>query len=118
MLTIPEFKVAAVISYTATMAWTVMIDESGTDGTSPIVTMAALLAVDDRWAQLESEWRAMLARHGLPAIHCRELRHQLGYDNAKLGAVMADAETIIGRHVPLSVVSEPDEGTLYTFTRL
>ncbi len=35
------------------MTWTAMIDESSNDGHSPILAMAALLAVDDRWADLE-----------------------------------------------------------------
>jgi hypothetical protein len=87
------------------MTWTVMIDESGNDGQSPILAMAALLAVDNRWDVLEAEWRAMLAQHGLPAIHCSQLRHDLSYDQRRLAAVMADVETIILRHVPVSVVS-------------
>jgi len=82
-----------------------MIDESGTDGQSPIWAMAALLAVDTRWAALETEWRGMLARHGLGAIHCSQLRHELDYDDGRLTAVMADVEAIIQRHVPLSVVA-------------
>ncbi len=81
-----------------------MIDESGTDGESSILTMAALLAVDLRWEQLEAEWRAMLERRGLTAIHCRELRHQLGYNEARVAQLMRDVEAIILRHVPVSLV--------------
>ena len=81
-----------------------MIDESGTDGQSSVLTMAALLAVDLRWAHLEAEWRAMLERHGLDAIHCSQLRHQLGYDEAWVAQLMRDVEAIILRHVPVSVV--------------
>jgi hypothetical protein len=87
------------------MTWTVMIDESGNDGESSILTMAALLAVDSRWSQLEKEWRAMVDRHGLTAIHCSQLRHQLAYDERRIGAVMSDVESIIERHVPLSVIA-------------
>jgi hypothetical protein len=86
------------------MTWTVMIDESGTDGQSAIMTMAALLAVDTRWAQLETEWWAMLDRHGLKAIHCSELRHQLGCDEGRVVRLMADVEAIVLRHVLVSVV--------------
>ncbi len=86
------------------MTWTVMIDESGTDGQSSVLTMAALLAVDLRWARLEAEWRTMLVRHGLGAIHCSNLRHQLGYDEARVAQLMGEVEAIILRHVPVSVV--------------
>ncbi len=86
------------------MTWTVMIDESGTDGQSAILTMAALLAVDTHWAQLETEWRAMLDRHGVEAIHCSQLRHRLGYDEGRVTRLMANVEAIVLRHVPVSVV--------------
>jgi hypothetical protein len=97
-----------------------MIDESGNDGESAILTMAALLAIDSCWAQLETEWRAMLERHGLPAIHCSQLRHQLGYDKRRIGAVMSDVERIIENHVPLSVVAvmrKDDYDEIYKPTR-
>ncbi len=81
-----------------------MIDESGTDGQSSVLTMAALLAGDLRWARLEAEWRTMLERHGLGAIHCSDLRHQLGYDEARVAQLMGEVEAIILRHVPVSVV--------------
>ncbi len=81
-----------------------MIDESGTDGRSPILTMAALLAVDPRWTLLETEWRAMLAHHGFGAIHCSQLRHQLDYDEARVARLMAEVEAIILRHIPVSVM--------------
>jgi len=81
-----------------------MIDESGTDGRSPILAMAAPLALDSRWLQLETEWGEMLCRHGLDAIHCSQLRHQLGYDEGRVAQVMTDVEAIILRHVPVSVV--------------
>jgi hypothetical protein len=86
------------------MSWTVMIDESGTDGQSQILAMAAPLALDSRWLQLETEWGEMLGRHGLDAIHCSQLRHQLGYDEARVAQVMTDVDAIILRHVPVSVV--------------
>jgi hypothetical protein len=88
----------------------VMIDESGTDGQSSVLTMAALLAVELRWAHLEAEWRAMLERHGLDAIHCSQLRHQLGYDEARVAQLMRDVEAIILRHVPVSVVGVMRKG--------
>jgi hypothetical protein len=86
------------------MSWTVRIDESGTDGQSPILAMAALFAANSRWLQLESEWREMLRHHGLDAIHCSQLRHQLGYDDIRVAQVMTEVEAIILRHVPVSVV--------------
>jgi hypothetical protein len=86
------------------MSWTVMIDESGTDGQSPILAMAALLAANSRWLQLESEWRKMLRHHGLDAIHCSQLRHQIGYDDIRVAQVMTEVEAIILRHVPVSAV--------------
>ena len=87
------------------MAWTVTIDESGTDGQSPILAMASLLAIDNRWGNLEAEWRQMLVRHGLAHIHCSQLRHDLAYDDGRLGSVMGEIEQIILRHVPLSIVA-------------
>ena len=87
------------------MTWTVHLDESGMDGESPVWAMAAVLAYDSRWGNFETEWRELLARHGLKEIHCRQLRHELGYDNARFKAVMADVETIVLRHVPVSIVA-------------
>jgi hypothetical protein len=102
------------------MSWTVMIDESGTEGQSPILAMAALLAVDGRWLHLESEWREMLGRHGLDAIHCSQLRHQLGYDETRVAQVITDVEAIILRHIPISVVGamrKDDYDHIYKPTR-
>jgi hypothetical protein len=106
--------------YIAGMSWTVVIDESGTDGQSPIWAMAALLAIDGRWTLLETEWRSMLADHGLGSIHCRRLRHELGYDDSRLAVVMTDVRAIIRRHVPLSVVAvmrKNDYDEIYKPTR-
>jgi hypothetical protein len=102
------------------MTWTVMIDESGTDNHSSIMAMAALLAVDSRWAMLEAEWKAMHARHGLARIHCSELRRDLNYDDGRLAAVMEEVEAIIIRHIPLSVVAvmrKDDYDGIYKPTR-
>lgn len=87
------------------MTWTVTIDESGTDGQSSILAMASVLAADSRWRNLEAEWRQMLARHSLVRIHCSQLRHDMGYDDARLTLVMGEIEQIILRHVPLSIVA-------------
>lgn len=102
------------------MAWTVHLDESGTDGESPVWTMAAVLAYDSRWGSFGTEWREMLARHGLKEIHCRTLRHELGYDDARFNAVMADVETIVLRHVPVSIIAvmaKADYGEIYKPTK-
>jgi hypothetical protein len=82
-----------------------MIDESGNDGQSPVLAMAALLAFDSRWDNLEAEWHAMLSRHRLSAIHCSQLRYDLDFDDDHLSAVMADVEAIVLRHIPLSVIA-------------
>jgi len=82
-----------------------MIDESGNDGQSPVLAMAALLAVDSRWDNLEAEWHAMLAQHGLSAVHCSQLRYDLDFDDDRLSAVLADVEAIVLKHIPLSVIA-------------
>ena len=86
-----------------------MIDESGTDGQSSVLTMAALLAVDLRWARLEAEWRAMLERHGLGAIMPREAENpELEAALATLDAIDSlDIETVIPGHgEPFTAVAE------------
>jgi hypothetical protein len=87
------------------MTWTVHLDESGIDQESPVWIMAAVLAFDTRWGRFATEWREMLTRHGLKEIHCRKLRHELGYDHARFKAVMAEVETIVLSHVPVSIVA-------------
>jgi hypothetical protein len=87
------------------MTWIVHLDESGMDRESPVWTMAGVLACDSRWGNFQTEWRELLARHGLKEIHCRQLRRELGYDNARFNAVMADVETIVLRHIPVSIVA-------------
>lgn len=50
------------------MTWTAVFDESGTDSQSAILTIAALLAVDTRWAHLgqpnQEDFINLLSRGG------------------------------------------------------
>ncbi len=85
------------------MPWTVAIDESGNDGTSPIVTMSGLIANESFWTGFDREWRSLLGCHGLTEIHTYKLRRKLSGDRAKFNQIMEEVREIFHKYIPVSV---------------
>lgn len=48
------------------------LDETGTDGRSPITVVAGAVALPTQWDQLEDKWSGLLARSGVEAFHAAE----------------------------------------------
>jgi hypothetical protein len=102
------------------MRWTVVIDESGNDGTSTVVTMAGLIANESHWAGFDREWRKLIDRHGLTEIHTFKLRNHLSRDPVKLKQIMAEVEELFLQCVAVSVtvvMRKDDYDEIYKPTR-
>ena len=79
------------------------MDESGNDGTSPIVTMSGLIANESFWTGFDREWRSLLGCHGLTEIHTYKLRRKLSGDRAKFNQIMEEVREIFHKYIPASV---------------
>jgi hypothetical protein len=86
------------------MDWTAAIDESGNDGTSSVVTMAALIANGSHWIGYDGEWRRLLKEQGLGEIHIWKLRNAFKRDPAKLNQIMTEVEKILLQTIAVSVI--------------
>jgi hypothetical protein len=51
------------------MTLTAYFDDSGTHPGSEVIVWAGFLGPEDRWLELDSEWRALLTKWGLSAFH-------------------------------------------------
>lgn len=54
------------------MLFSMRLDETGTDGTSPYVTVGGAVAPLPHWLALEKRWRALLTQKGISAFHLKE----------------------------------------------
>ena len=102
------------------MFWTVNFDESGKDDRSPLIIMGAVLANASYWDRFDTLWAAMLARHGLAALHCSELLHDVGWDQEKHDQVLRDAAAIIVPTIPVTlaaVMRKNDYDEIYKSTQ-
>ncbi|MDP2410222.1 MAG: hypothetical protein Q8M26_08040 [Pseudolabrys sp.] len=52
--------------------FSIRLDETGTDGYSPITVVAGAVASPSQWDMLESKWSALLARSGVAAFHAMD----------------------------------------------
>jgi predicted RNA-binding protein with PUA domain len=50
------------------------VDESGTHDTSDYTLVAGWVGHAERWDTFENKWKILLARYGIPYIHCKDLR--------------------------------------------
>jgi hypothetical protein len=85
------------------MRWRVVIDESGNDGTSTVVTMAGLVANQRHWVRFDEAWRKLLNRNGLTEIHTFKLRNRLSREPAKFNQIMAEVGELFLRYIAVSV---------------
>lgn len=52
--------------------FSVRLDETGTDGLSPITVVAGAVATTNQWDKLEARWKAVLKRSGVDHFHAEE----------------------------------------------
>jgi hypothetical protein len=53
------------------------LDETGTDGLSPITVVAGAVATKDQWDKLEDRWQAIMSRNGVDNFHAKEFNGRL-----------------------------------------
>lgn len=54
------------------MLFSLRLDETGTDGRSPITVVAGAVSTPDRWVRLETQWDNLLRRSNVSAFHYKE----------------------------------------------
>jgi len=56
----------------------IFLDESGHFSESDFVCLAGYVASDSNWDGLCKEWKELLGKHGIPAVHMREIMSPKG----------------------------------------
>ena len=54
------------------------LDDSGTDDSSPITTIAGYVARDDAWTAFETDVAPILAGYGVQALHAKDFHDTRG----------------------------------------
>jgi hypothetical protein len=70
------------------MIWTVLADEAGTHGPSPLIAMGGFLSTAEQWEKFDCAWADHLSRFNLPYSHGHELvqRHEGKHNEFVLSA--------------------------------
>ena len=82
-----------------------VLDDSGGYNQTEFICIAGYVATDEQWGNFSDQWMALLAKHGIPCIHMRELvplrgpYSELGWDIAKRNAVLDEFIELIRKHV-------------------
>jgi hypothetical protein len=75
---------------------TVYLDESGTDGGSPIVMVGGYVSTVEGWERFATEWGAFLKEEGLETFHCKNISDE---------RLHKKASSIINRNVLMGTIS-------------
>ena len=92
------------------------LDETGTDGRSPIMVVAGAVATIDQWAALEASWNKLLSRSKINAYHWKEFNDVNndvfgGWSLLKKQRFVAAQEKILNKNVMFRVAVGVDCAT-------
>jgi Protein of unknown function (DUF3800) len=75
------------------------LDESGTDAEADLLWFGGYIADSSTWFDFSREWRRVLLKHSIPALHMREYTASrgpfVGWSSASKKALLADAIDVL-----------------------
>src|SRR5271165_2890920 len=93
--------------------FTAYLDESGTHEGSSATVVAGYASSVRRWREFEADWPSLLTRHGLSALHTKEIN---GWRQDRRTALVGDVLQLLGKNAlfgTAAIIYEADYREVY-----